>query len=120
MANSKARLGAGNVEIELDGDTVVLRPSLRAAQAISRANGGVMEAVAKVQRFDLDTITSVIALGMGSTGTNRRELEDLAEKVYDTGVMDLAAPVIKFLSIIANGGRPADENGGEGGADPQA
>jgi hypothetical protein len=111
----KAQLGAGNVEIELDGEIRILKPSLQAAQAISRQKGGIMAAIRSAGDFDFDTIVNVIALGLGVSG---KEARDLPEQVYSTGLPDLSGPVIRYLSIIANGGRPLDD-GGEGDQDPQ-
>lgn len=108
---AKPSIGAGNVAITLDDEEVVLKPTLKAAQAISRQNGGIMSAVERVTRFDLEAITSVVALGLG------REAKDVAEAVWRTGCSTLAPHVIKYLGMLANGGRPAD--GGEGDADPR-
>jgi len=115
MTKNKAQLGAGNVEIELDGETVTLKPSLRAAQAISRQSGGISAAVAAVGRFDFDAIVSVVTLGLGASDA---EAKAIPEKIFVTGLTDLVGPVTKFLTIIANGGRPIDQNGGEEAADP--
>lgn len=116
---NKAKLGAGNVEVELWGEIVTLRPTLRAAQTLSKQNGGLMAAVQAVGRFDLEVMTSVIALGLNVTAP--REVNDLAERVWSTGMAELVEPVSRFLTILANGGRPVDEktDGGEGEVDPQ-
>lgn len=105
---SKAQLGAGNVEIELDGETVTLRPSLKAAQGISRMSGGIVAAVEALTKFDLDMLTGVIALGLG------KEPKDVAEAVWSTGASELAPKAIEFCTIIANGGRPTSGGSGEG------
>lgn len=110
---AKTKLGAGNVEIELDGESVVLRPTLKAAQTISRQAGGIMGAVQSISRFDVDVLTTVIALGLG------RDVKDTAEPVWRTGVSTLAPKAIQFLTVLANGGRPPEEGGGEEEADPQ-
>lgn len=107
---SKASLGIGNVEIDLDGEKVVLRPTLKAAQTISRLNGGILGAVEAVVKFDLETITSVVALGLG------KEPKDVADRVFEAGIANLAPAVVRYLTIIANGGRPS---GGEEAADPR-
>lgn len=107
-----ATIGAGNVDIMLDGEAVTLRPTLRAAQTISKSAGGIVSAVQAVGRFDFDTIVSVIALGLNKT--TPRDQQDIAEKVYATGLNELVEPVTNYLAILANGGRPvvkaADEN----------
>lgn len=109
--SSKATIGAGDVSIILDGDPATLKPSLRAAQTISRQAGGIIGAMQAVGRFELDTISLVIALGLGRVKPN--EVNDVAEQVYRTGLTDLVPKVTEFLTIIANGGRPVsggDEN----------
>lgn len=114
---TKAKLGAGNIDIELDGETVILRPNLKAAQNISRQKGGIMAAVDAVGKFDFDTMVNVIVLGLGVDG---KEARDIPEKVYSTGMADLVAPVINYLTILANGGRPVSETTDDDDkADPQ-
>lgn len=108
-------IGSGNVTIVLDGEEVVLKPSLKAAQTISKTSGGIISAINAIGRFDLETMVTVIALGLGKTGT--RDVQDLAEKVYSTGITELVEPVTQFLTIVANGGRPV--SGGEGDQDPR-
>jgi len=114
---TSASLGAGNVTITLDGDEVTLRPSLKAAQTISKQAGGIIAAIHAVGRFDFETIVSVVALGLGVS--QAKEVQSLAEKVYSTGITDLVEPVTKYLTIIANGGRPVEVGGGEGEPDPR-
>lgn len=114
---AKAQLGAGNVEIEIEGETLVLRPNLKAAQTISRQTGGIRSALSSVANFDLDAISTVVALGLGLEG---KVAAALPERIYDTGIGSLVAPVTRYLVILANGGRPADSaEGGEGVPDPQ-
>lgn len=112
---AKATLGAGNVDITLDGEPAVLRPSLQAAQSISRQNGGISGAVRAVGQFDFDAIVSVVTLGLGVTGAEAKEIPN---KVWKTGLTELVGPVSSFLTILANGGRPIS-SGGEEGEDPQ-
>ncbi|WEX10279.1 hypothetical protein [Chelativorans sp. AA-79] len=106
MSASKARLGAGNVEIELDGETVVLKPTLLACQTLSRQAGGLSAAVEAVGRMDFDMLVSVIALGLN------KKPNDVADAVWRTGMTNLIAPAIRFLTIVSNGGRPLEGTGG--------
>ena len=109
-------IGAGNVDLVLDGHNVTLRPTLRAAQTLSKQSGGLMSAVQAVARLELEVITSVIAMGLNVT--TPREINDLAEKVWSTGVVDLVDPVTRYLTILANGGRPVEATGGSGEQNP--
>ena len=111
----KPKLGAGDVPIILDGEKFVMRPTLAAAQKISRQSGGILEAVRKVGAFDMDMIVSVIGAGLG---TLPREYDELGEKVFNTGLANVVTPVIEFLGVISGGGRPPPEEGDEEEQDP--
>lgn len=102
---SNPSLGAGDVNLMLDGEMVTLRPTLRAAQTISRQAGGIVAAMQAVGRFELDTITQVVALGLNKVKPG--DLPEVAEKVYRTGLTDVVPAVTTFLTNLANGGRPA-------------
>jgi hypothetical protein len=112
MPANNPRLGAGDVSITLDGEEKVLRPTLRAAQSISRQSGGIAAAIEAIGKVDFDALVSVIALGLGIQ--DHRETKDLAERVWRTGMTELSGPAIRYLAILANGGRP-NEGSTEGG-----
>ena len=65
MSDEKSRLGIGNVEITLGGQDYVLRPTLNAAQQLSRLNGGIRGTIDAVARMDFDVVVRVITLGLG-------------------------------------------------------
>lgn len=107
----KATIGAGDVNVMLDGEMVTLKPSLRAAQTISRQAGGIVACMQAVGRFDLDVIALVVAQGLGKVKS--AEVNEVAEAVWRTGLTDIVPKVTEFLTVLANGGRPAsagDEN----------
>ena len=110
---TKAKLGAGNVPIKINGEERVLRPSLHACQQISRATGGVMSAIEAVQRVDIDAMAAIAAIGLGLEG---QAAKDLPEQMWQDGPQEFVVPLMKYLGMIANGGRPAD--GGEEAGDP--
>lgn len=108
---------AGNIELELDGQKVTLRPTLEACITISRLHGGANAAIERCMRMDWDTIRAVIVAGIGR---NAKELDQL---IFKTGVFALSAPCIDFITIVNNGGRPPieEQEGAEDGAeDPPA
>ena len=109
---SKPVMGAGNVEIELAGEQLTLKPTLHACQSISRQSGGIVGAIQALGRLDFDALVNVIALGIG------RKNKDIEEAVFSTG-MDVLNPLaIEFVTNISTGGRK-QEGGGEGNSDPQ-
>ncbi|TPM39378.1 hypothetical protein FJ951_27105 [Mesorhizobium sp. B2-2-3] len=105
---SKPQLGAGDVDIVLEGETFTLRPTLKAAQAISRQAGGIMGALRGLANLDLDVATSIVADGLG------KKPSEVEETVWRTGIANLNADLTRFVMIVANGGRPpTDKDGGE-------
>lgn len=109
--DNKASIGAGDVEIKLDGKDWVLRPTVRAMKMLSRKSGGIMGAVQSVASLDTDAIASVLKIGLELT---EKGAEGLDERVYRTGAAKLAGPCIRFLHVLSNGGRPPEENGTDG------
>ena len=51
--------------------------------------------------MDLDTIISVVAFGLGVKVTQK-----LQEQVWRTGQFDIRLPLMQFMNVINNGGRP--------------
>ena len=115
MTNKTYPPGAGDVILVLGDEEITLKPTLAAGLAISRQAGGIRGAIDKVMALDLDTIVSIIRVGVGPKEMKR--LNGLEEKVYANGLMDsqgeLLAKLVEFLGNIARGGRPADEEDGE-------
>lgn len=102
---TKATLSAGDVQLMLDGEMVTLKPTLRAAQTISRQAGGIVAALQAVGRFDLDVVTQVVGLGLNKVKPG--DLPELTEQIYSTGLTEVVPAVTTFLTNLANGGRPA-------------
>ncbi len=87
-----------DVKIDLNGKSIVLVPSLRAARSID-ALGGVQEAVRQIGGMSLNAYVTIIA------GATNSQLSDIEEDVFRTGMARLAEPLSRFLSLIANGGK---------------
>lgn len=100
-------MNVGEVELDLAGETVVLRPTLRAAQAINRKFGSLADALRQVAALNLEAYTEIVKAGSGAKEAEQR---DLPEKVFRAGVTRLSGPIAEYLSLLLNGGRPpADE-----------
>lgn len=112
--------GAGDVKITLGGEDLVLKATLNAGLTISRLAGGIRGAMEKVIAMDLDTITTVVTVGLGQEEAKR--LKNIDRLVFENGLTDaqggLPGKCIEFLANLARGGRPADSDDAEGGEDP--
>lgn len=117
-----AKLGGGDVPIQLDDEELVLRPTLYAAQTISRQSGGIAGAVERVLKLDFDAVLSVISIGLGY-GPSKKAPADLAERIWRTGLSDdtgsLAERAVTYLRVLSAGGRlPQKEKAEEDNQEP--
>jgi hypothetical protein len=106
---AKAELGAGDVDIDLDGKTVTLRYTLAADQALSRAFDGALAAAKSVQNFNIDAIVGVIAIGSGM------KQSEILPIVWRIGKGEFVAPLLTYLTGFIQ----PPTIGGEEDGDPQ-
>lgn len=66
----KPQLAFDAIALEYGGNTVFLRPSLRAAMHLERLHGGFPELLRKLEEFDTLTVWHVITAGAGKTATD--------------------------------------------------
>lgn len=103
-----SKITSGEVEIELDGTTYTLTPTLRAALTVNKSFGGFVKANDRLMQFDLEAIILSIHAGLGD-----KSPDGLAEKVFAAGVTKLTPVAIEFVNILANGGRRYDPTEGK-------
>jgi hypothetical protein len=72
-------------------------------------NGGIMGAIDKVVKLDIETIIAIVQVGLGY-GMGKRAPTDLAEKIWRSGLTDesgfMVERCVTYLRTLANGGRP--------------
>lgn len=93
------------VELELGGETYQLKPSLKAANAVSRQFGGFLGAMQAISQSNLEAFFFIIKHGIGKTNTST---DDLNAAIWAAGVPNLIKPVMRYVSILQNGGRDPD------------
>lgn len=98
----------GHVDIPLRGSTFTLVPSLGAACELNRRHQSFGALLAKLEAYDLAASADVVHCGLGRTAEDREMSE---EEVYDTGLLDLAPLLIRYVILLANGGRPIRPEG---------
>lgn len=118
-ADRKYSPESGEVGITLEGAEYTLRPTLDAALTLSRQAGGIRAAITRVLDLDLDTIISVIRLGIGRA--EAKKLKNLDRIIWENGLLDsqgeLVLRCVEYLSNLARGGRPEGSSGGGDGDD---
>lgn len=102
---------ADPVEITLGDEKVHLRYTLGAAKRVNQYFGNFMNANQRIEGFDLEAITVIVAAGLG------KPPKDVEEDVYAAGQLNLHRSVKTYLNLLANGGReyvePADDAASE-------
>lgn len=91
----------GIIEIELDGETVELRPTPHAALKLSQTFGGLFPIIGRIRQLELEAFTAVIQYG-GSM--KQKESVGLSDKVFKSGMTNLAPALIDYITVLANGG----------------
>ncbi|MBY6265573.1 hypothetical protein EI613_27165 [Azospirillum sp. 412522] len=100
-----SKLTASNVTITLDGEKVILKPTPRAALAISNQFEGLQGAVPRLASQDIAAASFVVAAGAGIRGEAAKGLND---RIFAAGISDLAPSLIEFVVILMNGGKRPD------------
>ena len=94
------RTDFGIVEIELDGEILELRPTLRAFQKIQNRFGGLSQAVQGLSGLNIDNVAAVVAAGAGINGT--KDTEKLKENIFAAGVVNVIGKTSEYLALLMN------------------
>ena len=102
----------GQVDIELGGETVTLKPTLRAYEKIEVKYGGLRAAIQALSGMSIDAVSFVIG---AATSTGQKDFPALQEKIFDAGVVTLMPKVTQYLVLLMNPtGKEAGEETPEG------
>lgn len=101
-----SKITSGQVVITLDGEDLTLKPTPRAALAISRAAGGMQDAIRRLAALDVDMIAAVVNAGLNRSGDAAKKT---AEEAFAAGFDGIAGKCIDFVVMLSNGGKPRDE-----------
>lgn len=103
-----SKLNAGDVVITLNGEDRVLKPTLRALTVISSQYNGLSKARELIVAQDFAAAVFIIRQGLN---LNDREAKTLPDEVYENGLnIDLLVPLLRFMGILANGGKPMPDD----------
>lgn len=94
---------AAEVAVVIGGKEYFLRPTLRAAIAVSRRFGGFIAAFQKVGALDLEAAVQIVAAGLDKRDPD--DIEAIERQVFEHGVSLLVEPLGRFVEILSNGGR---------------
>lgn len=106
-----SKIHSGEIEIELGGEPKTLTCTLNAATRISRHFGGFRAANDQLLAQNLDAYVVIIRFGLGLR--TDAEVKALGDLVYRTGLNNLVLPLVDYVVMLSNGGRPVDESADE-------
>lgn len=102
------KISAGETLITLNDEDFVLKPTIRAAQVISRQFNGFAAARQALVSENLDAVVSILKLGLNLSD---KEARDLPDRVWKNGLTaELLIPLIKYVAILGNGGKPLPDD----------
>jgi len=90
----------GIVVLDLNGDELELKPTLRAFQKIQNRFGGLSQAIQGLSGLNIDNVAAVVAAGAGINGT--KDTEKLKEQIFSTGVVNVIGKTSEFLALLMN------------------
>lgn len=105
----------GEVKIELEGRTLLMRPTFECLVQIEQATGRpIMDVVRRFadHRFGVTDVTAVIAAGLKGAGAPVTD-ERVAEMVFNTGFLQAAGPASQLLFGLLNVGLTEVDLAGE-------
>lgn len=102
-----SKIDEGIVRLSLGGEEVELLPTLKAIKRISAAFGGITNALAKIQALDFEAYVTVIKHGALADDALAKRLDEL---VFATRPVRLMPDLVRYLMILANGGRPLSDD----------
>ena len=121
MSKSFTKIGDGIVEIELDGRTQELVPTLEACAEISAIAGGIGAAVQRCRQLHFETLCEIVGAGLVVDGhrLNAGQRDKLVPKaVIEQGLIYVMGRCVMFCHVIANGGNlPSEDDAEEGDED---
>ncbi len=98
-----------DVLITLADRELVLKPTVRAALALSKKHNGLQNVLARIANVELEAILDVIEVGSNFKGDKLQ----LQEAVFSAGVIgDTESVVVKcvdYVHVLMRGGRPLAE-----------
>jgi hypothetical protein len=102
-----SKLNDGEVQITLGDETILLKPTLEAAMAISSMSGGFQGALKACSNQDLAAQAAIIQAGSGND--DKDFVKTLRKRVFLAGTLKLTPLLNDYILMLMNGGKPLGE-----------
>jgi hypothetical protein len=90
------------VDIVLDGEKMLLTPSLSASMSLCEKYGGLLVIADLINVGHIHVAIDIVWHGLAGNDMDRKEV---AKKVYATGLSKLAPKLVRYIILLMNGGR---------------
>jgi hypothetical protein len=92
----------GEVTIKLNGEPVTLKCTMRACEQVDAVFGDFPTAMNKIGSMSFASFVAIVAIGLG------KKQAEVKDDVFATGMPPLVDPLLEYLGLLANGGRPPE------------
>lgn len=89
----------GTTPVVLGESTYTLVPNLAAVNKIEARFGGLRGAMETCQQMSVNGVAAIIAAG---ANVSPREAEQIAQKVFDTGVGEAMVQILPYVQALLN------------------
>jgi hypothetical protein len=99
------------ITIDLGDKRFELKPTYKAAQTISKNYGGLMGALQRLGRLELEVVHDVVCAGLGpEVVSTAKQRDEIGEMIYAAGLTDdtagIAEKCVRYVMLLMRGGRP--------------
>lgn len=102
----------GDVAVTIDGQDYVLRPTYQAlAEIESRTGVGLVALAGKFMNRDFGVTEAVTIVSAGIAGSGEKPPKDLGDMMIGHGVLQLAGPILEFLTNGLTGDQAGKADG---------
>lgn len=98
----------GEFDLKLGEYDLKLRCSPLALRAIETKHGGIRAVTQSLYDVNFRLIQDMIEAGLQG-GARTIDKEGLEREIFDAGVMNLVEPMMEYLMLLGNGGKPPTE-----------
>ena len=105
-ATANAKTKPVEVRLDLGEEVYFLVPTLSAIKKINRQFGNLQNCFTKLRGMDFVSMVYIAQVGSDARGDYGKELEN---QIYRAGLAEAIGPLIEYVGILINGGRPLED-----------
>ena len=89
----------GTVEVDINGKSYELKPTLKAYEQIESRMGGLRQAIESVSSMSIEVLASIVAIG---AGRGMKDLQKVKEDIFAEGALNVLPKVTEYLMLLLN------------------